>query len=46
MMDYMMGGVGGYGAAFFGLFYFALGAFIFSLIFWLTYSLIIKENRR
>jgi uncharacterized membrane protein len=39
----MMGGGGLLGMSFFGLFYFALAAFIFSLIFWSTYKWLIKK---
>lgn len=37
---------GMYGAALLGLVYFALAAFIFSIIFWLTYSWIIKDKKK
>jgi hypothetical protein len=40
----MMSGMYGLGMGFLGLVYFAVFAFIFSLIFWYTYKLIVKKR--
>jgi len=42
----MMGGMGMFGAGLFGLIYLAIAAFIVSVIFWLTYKWIVKEDKK
>ncbi|MBU4437326.1 MAG: hypothetical protein KKH78_03525 [Candidatus Altiarchaeota archaeon] len=42
----MMGGAGMLGAGLFGLIYLAIAAFIVSVIFWLTYKWIVKEDKK
>jgi len=44
MVGGMMSGMYGYGMSLFMLLYFALFAFIFSLIFWHTYKLVVKKK--
>jgi hypothetical protein len=44
----MMGdyGMSGYGMGVFGIIYFALAAFIFSVIFWMTHNWIVPKKKR
>jgi hypothetical protein len=42
----MMGGAGWFGMGLVGLIYFAIGAFVFSVIFWLTHNWLVKDKRR
>ena len=44
MMGYGM--MGSYGIGLYGLFWFIIIAFVFSLIFWLMYKLIVKDRKR
>ncbi len=51
MMDFeygggMMGGTGMFGMAALGLAYAVIIAFVFSIIFWLTYNLVVKRNKK
>ncbi|NQU79421.1 hypothetical protein HQ545_06660 [Candidatus Woesearchaeota archaeon] len=48
MADYgtMMGGTGWFGAGLIGWIYFAVGAFVFSAIFWLTHNWRVKPRRK
>lgn len=41
----MMSGAGMFGMSLLGLIYLALGAFVFSVIFWLTYKWLVKDKK-
>ncbi len=51
MMDFeyggdMMGGTGMFGMGALGLAFAVIIAFVFSIIFWLTYNLVVKRNKK
>ncbi len=46
MMDFHIVGGGMFGGWLLGIIYFAIGAFIFSVIFWLTYNWLVKCNKK
>jgi uncharacterized membrane protein len=48
MMGYgsSSGMMGGWGMGIYGVIYFALAAFVFSAIFWLTYNWLVKPNKK
>ncbi|MFH1064184.1 MAG: hypothetical protein V1729_03835 [Candidatus Woesearchaeota archaeon] len=42
----MMGGTGWFGMLLLGLLYLAIGAFVFSVVFWLTHNWLVKGKHK